>query len=79
MNLLPIVVPALLLGAFVTTHVALSAFVALASPRWRGLLAFVVPPLAPYWGWRANRRRLAALWIAAFAGYAIALVLSLRS
>ena len=79
MNLLPIVLPALLLGAFVTTHVALSAAVAQATPRWRGVLAFVVPPLAPYWGWQANRRRLAALWIALFASYAIALVMTLRS
>ena len=79
MNLLPIVVPALLLGAFVTTHVALSAAVAQATRPFRGVLAFIVLPLAPYWGWQANRRRLAALWIAAFASYAIALVVSLRT
>jgi len=78
MNLLPIVVPALLLGAFVTTHVALSATVAQDRPRWRGLLALIVPPLAPYWGWHANRRRLAVLWILAFLCYAIALLVALR-
>jgi len=78
MNLLPIVLPAILLGVFVTAHVALSAAVGQESPRWRGLLAFFVPPLAPYWGWHANRRRLTALWIAACVSYAIALVVAFR-
>ncbi len=45
-------------AAWVTTHVALAARLALRSqPRWRGLVALVVPPLAPMYGFRLGWRR----------------------
>jgi uncharacterized membrane protein YqjE len=46
-------------------------------PRWRGLVALVVPPLAVIWGFRAGFRRTAVLWMVAVVIYLIALILSL--
>lgn len=37
----------------------------------RAALAFVVPPLAPWWGWEAGMRRRAVAWGSALAAYAI--------
>ncbi len=60
-------------AGFVTTHVALSALLLLShKPRWRGLVALVLPPLAPFWGYIAGRRKLVVLWVALLAGYTIA-------
>jgi hypothetical protein len=39
-------------------------------PRWRGLAAFVVPPLAPIWGWRTMPAR-SRTWLIALGAYAI--------
>ena len=60
-----VVLGMLVLGfaAFVTTHVALSlALIFSHPPRWRGLVALVVPILAPFWGWKAGRRKTTLLW-----------------
>jgi hypothetical protein len=54
----------------VTTHVTLVAGLAGRAPRWRALVALVVPPLAPYWGWSALRRR-SVVWMAAALGYMV--------
>lgn len=57
---------ALVLGfaTFVTVHVSLAArLVARMQPRWRGLAALVLPPLAPIWGYREGLRRSAVLWV----------------
>ena len=62
-------------ATLVTVHVALAARLALRErPRWRGLVAFVVPPLAVIWAFRAGWRRMAGLWIAAVMVYLIALI-----
>jgi hypothetical protein len=71
-----IVVLAVLLGAFatlVTAHVTLALGLARRVPRWRAPVAFVVPPLAPWWGWQTNMRVRAGIWIVAAVVYAIAL------
>jgi hypothetical protein len=40
--------------------------------EWKhALLAFFVPPLAPWWGWRAGMRRQVYVWSAALAVYAL--------
>ena len=62
----------LLVGAFasfVTAHVALVVGLAARSPRWRGLLALPVFPLAPYWGIRAEMYARVVLWVASAAAY----------
>jgi hypothetical protein len=68
------------LATFITTHVALAGRIFLRQrPRWRGLVALVVPPLAPIWALRAGWRVSAAIWIGAIALYVIALVASLTA
>jgi len=56
----------------VTLHVALAARLAMREPRWRGLVALFVPPLAPYWGMEAGMKRMATLWIVALSIYVVA-------
>ncbi len=56
----------------VTLHVALVFRLVLRHPRWRGLVALVLPPLAPYWGMEAGMKRMAALWIVALSVYVVA-------
>ena len=66
-----------LLGSFallLTVHVALAIGLLLRRPRWRGPLALVVPPLAPYWGISAKMRIRSGLWIGALALYTLARV-----
>lgn len=74
-------VVALLLLAFAfaaTMHVVIALALARHAPRWHALAAFVVPPLAPYWAWRANMRRRATVWTVALVLYLVALALASR-
>jgi len=71
---------AVLIVAFatlVTVHLALAAGLARRN-AWRGLLAFVIVPLAPWWGWRERMRVRSILWAVAAVVYGGALGLSLR-
>ena len=75
-----LVLAGLVLGfaTLVTVHLALAARLVLRErPRWRGLVALVVPPLAVIWGFRAGFRRNAVLWLVAVVIYLIALIVSL--
>lgn len=64
-------------ASLVTIHVALAYRVGSLGPRWRGLLAFAVPPLAPIWGVLLGLRLLPGLWMVSALGYLIALAGSL--
>jgi hypothetical protein len=64
-------------AAVVTTHVTLVAGLAARPPRWRALVALVVPPLAPYGGWTALRRR-SILWLAGAIAYVALRVVASR-
>jgi hypothetical protein len=71
----------MLLVAFatlVTAHLALVFGLSRRAPRWRGLVALVVAPLAPWWGWRERMRARGALWMAAAVVYVIALALAVH-
>lgn len=57
-----------------TTHLALVLGLSRRRPRWRGPLALILAPLAPYWGYGAKMRFLALLWVVAFSTYMLALV-----
>jgi len=57
---------------WVTAHVLLAAKLARTPPRWRSPVAFVVLPLAPYWGARVGARFLAALWCLALVTWVFA-------
>jgi hypothetical protein len=61
----------------VTAHVTLVASLAWQTPRWRALVALVVPPMAPYWGWNGLRRR-SVLWVVAAAAYVLLRVVASR-
>lgn len=56
----------------VTVHVALVARLALLPPRWRALVALLLPPLAPYWGLEAGMKKSAVTWVAALSIYVVA-------
>jgi hypothetical protein len=73
-----VIVPVILgFATLVTVHVAIAARLALRErPRWRGLVALVVPPLAVVWALRAGWRRTAAVWIAAVLVYVVALIVA---
>ncbi len=66
---------AILLGAFgllVTAHVALCLALLRRPRRWRALVAFVLPPLAPYWAYKEGWRAASIVWVVAFCLYAVA-------
>jgi hypothetical protein len=65
------------LATLVTVHVALAVRLVRRQPRWRGLVALVVPPLAVMWAFREGWRRTAVLWLGAVAVYAAALTVAL--
>ena len=56
-------------------HLGLLVGIAKRDPRrWRALVAFMIPPLAPYWGWQLGLTRRTHVWLGALAVYAIALI-----
>jgi hypothetical protein len=74
-----VVVLAVLVLAFatlVTVHVTLAIGLARRAPRWRGLVALVVVPLAPWWGWQERMRFRGVVWIVAAVVYGASLGLS---
>jgi len=56
-------------GLHLVAHVTLVIGLLRRDPWWHGLLAFVIPPLAPYWGYEARLRGRVTLWLATFAVY----------
>ncbi len=61
---------ALVLLVFLGAHASLLGSLVTHRPRYRAAVALVVPPLAPYWGWRAGLRRRVYVWSAALLLYA---------
>ena len=74
------VVLALLVMSFatlVTTHVVIAArLLWRVSPKYRGVVALVVPPMAPVWAWGQRWTRLVSLWIGSLLAYVVALVVA---
>ena len=64
-------------GLLVTTHLALSVRLLFRSPWWRGLVALLVPPMAPYYGYESGLKIGAAVWLVAVFLYAVALIAAL--
>jgi hypothetical protein len=72
---------AVLLTAFatlVTMHVTLAIGLLRRSPWWRAVVGFVVPPLAPWWGWHEKMRIRSTLWGVAAVLYGAALARALH-
>ena len=61
------------LGLLCATHVALSFSLARRGPWHRGLVAFLVPPLAPFWGYHGKLHGRSLVWIVALAVHAACL------
>jgi hypothetical protein len=72
-----VIVLVLAFATLATAHVTIVAGLLARPPRWRGLAALVVAPLAPYWAWQPMRSR-AVVWLAAAAVYVLALLLARR-
>jgi hypothetical protein len=73
MDLLLVVLPALSFGVLVTVHVYLAVVLVREAALWRAVLAFVVPPLAPYFAFVVGRRALMITWMTALVAYGAAL------
>jgi hypothetical protein len=61
-------------GLHLVAHVTLVIGLLRRKPRWRGIVAFFVPPLAPYWGFEARLRKRVTLWVASLAVYLVSAV-----
>jgi hypothetical protein len=60
-----IIVLVLSAGVLLSAHVSLSVGLARLGPWHRGLLAFVIPPLAPFWGYHGKLHTRSLIWIVA--------------
>lgn len=56
-------------GLHLVAHVTLVIGLCLRDPWWRGLVALLVPPLAPFWGYEARLRRRVTLWVVTLVVY----------
>ena len=56
-------------GLHLVAHVTLVIGLWRLGPWWRGLVALLVPPLAPFWGYEAKLRGRVTLWVASLAVY----------
>jgi len=65
-------------AALVTVHVMLAIGLSRRVPRWRGPVALVVAPLAPWWAWGEKMRVGVTLWVVFGVAYLICLALALR-
>ena len=57
------------LGLLLASHVALSVGLGLRGPWHRGLVAFLVPPLAPFWGYSGKLHTRSIVWIASLVAH----------
>jgi hypothetical protein len=76
MDLVLVALPSLAFAALVTAHVRLLFGLVAREPRVRALWALVVPPLAPYWGYREALRGWAMAWAIALVTYALSLLVA---
>jgi hypothetical protein len=57
-----------------TSHIALAAGLLFRQPRWRGPVALLVAPLAPYWGVAERMYVRSATWLVALVVYVVTLL-----
>jgi hypothetical protein len=65
---------ALAFAVFIAAHVALVVGILRAKSRPRAALAFLVPPLAPFWGHELGMTKRANTWLAALVIYIVLLI-----
>ncbi len=61
-----------------TAHLTLVAGLAARHPRWRALVALVVPPLAPWWGRAERMYARTVAWLVGAVAYGVLLWLASR-
>jgi hypothetical protein len=66
------------LATLASAHATLAIGLARRTPRWRGPVAFLVAPLAPWWGWQARMRVRGVVWVASALVYGVTLGVWLR-
>ena len=64
-------------GILVTVHVWLAVALGRQKPWWRGPVAFIVAPLAPYWGLTSRLKTLSVVWLTALCTYGLSLLVSM--
>ncbi len=74
-----LLLPPLSLGLLVTAHLAIVIGLWGQTPRWRALVALVVPPVAVVWGMQAQMRGWCRLWLGAALAYAVTLLIALEA
>ncbi|HEY8090371.1 MAG TPA: hypothetical protein VIF09_21065 [Polyangiaceae bacterium] len=77
MSWVVLAVPVVAFATLVTVHITLAMGLTRRLPRWRGVVALFVAPLAPWWGWKARMRLRAACWIMAALVYGVTVGMSL--
>lgn len=76
-----LVLSMLLVGfaVLITAHVAIASRLLLrARPRWRGLVALVIPPLAPIWAFREGWRGSGFTWVGGVLLYVVGRIVAGR-
>jgi hypothetical protein len=63
-------------AGLLTTHVALTIGLVRRRPRWRAIVAFLLPPLAPFWCSQERMRGRTILWMVAALLYGVMLVVA---
>ena len=75
-DLIFVIVAIVSCALLITAQISIVAALAVRPPRWRALVAIVIPPLAPFWALREKLRGRAATWIVSALIYAIARIVS---
>ncbi len=58
--------------AFAASHATIIVSLGMRQPRLRGLWAFLLPPLAPYFAWSSLMPRRTLAWLVSLLLYALA-------
>jgi hypothetical protein len=77
-NLVVVVALVVAFATLVTVHVSLIFGLAFRHPLWRAPVAFVIPALAPWWGWQDGMRARSSIWMIGALAYAGALFCARR-
>jgi hypothetical protein len=59
------------LAAWALLQLSIVLRLARIAPRWRAAVAFLVPPLSPYWAWKNGLHARAVLWLVALVAWLV--------
>jgi hypothetical protein len=64
-------------GVLLTAHLWLALALTRKKPWWRGPVALIVAPLAPYWGLSSRLHAPSIVWLTALVSYGLSLLLAM--